>query len=311
MAMEFIVSESGRLDALIAAQDSSVSRSKIQQAIKEGLVTVNSKVAKKASLKVVEGDVISFTDNRQPTTDHSIDPIDQKLEVLFEDDAVMVINKPAGIAVHPGHSMDADEKTVLNGVAYLFKERNIPFSADSTLSHRLDKPTTGCLVVVKNNNSYQSLQKQFEERSTEKSYLAVVSGVPEYTEATIDAPIGRNLTDRTKMSVLKTSKSREAKTTYRVLEKSEDCALLECDLHTGRTHQLRVHLSSVGHSILGDTTYGSPASEKISKLYQIEGLCLHARSITFTSPADDKRHTVEAPLSETIISALKEVGLTV
>ena len=311
--MEFIASQSGRLASLISAQDSGLSRTKIQQAIKDGSVSINGKVVKKSSFKISEGDNINFDDFESQVTEQSahIDPVDQNLEVLFEDDAVIVINKPAGIAVHPGHSMDEDEKTILNGVAYLFEERKIPFSADSTLAHRLDRPTTGCLVVVKSYNSYQSLQKQFEVRSTEKTYLAIVSGVPEHTEATIDSPIGRNLMDRTKMSVLKTSKSREAKTTYKVLDSAADCSLLECDLHTGRTHQIRVHLSSIGHPILGDTAYGSPASEKLTDHYQVEGLCLHARSITFLSPADNQRHTVEAPLSDTISGTAESVGLTV
>jgi 23S rRNA pseudouridine1911/1915/1917 synthase len=182
--------------------------------------------------------------------------------------------------------------------------------------HRLDKPTTGCLIVAKPPSAglrpaFPDLQKQFEERTTKKKYLAIVSGVPEHTEATIDAPIGRNLTDRTKMSVLKTSASRDAKTTYRILDSVDDCSVLECDLHTGRTHQIRVHLSSVGHPILGDTPYGSPASKKLTDHYKVSGLCLHARSIVFVSPADDKEHLVEASLSSTITSALASTGLTV
>ncbi|MAE68772.1 MAG: RluA family pseudouridine synthase [Candidatus Peribacteraceae bacterium] len=309
--MEFTATESGRLDALIAAQDEQLSRSKIQKAIKEGSVTVNGKVVKKSSLKVTEGDTvyIEISEIRNPKSE--ITPINQHLDVLFEDDAVIVINKPAGYAVHPGHSMEENETTILHGIAYLFNERNIPFSADSTLAHRLDKPTTGCLVVVKNNNSYQHLQKQFEERTTKKKYLALVSGVPEYKEATIDSPIGRNLTDRTKMSVLQTSTSRDAKTSYRVIDHKEDCAVLECDLHTGRTHQIRVHLASIGHPILGDLPYGSPASKKVSDKYAVEGLCLHAKEITFVSPADSIEHTVEAPLSSTISAALSSTGLTV
>ena len=310
--MEFTADASGRLDALIAAQDSSLSRSKIQKEIKEGSVTVNGKLIKKSSQKINEGDVVVMSDESLVTSHLSVvEPVDLQLEVLFEDDAVIVINKPAGIAVHPGHSMEEDETTILHGIAHLFAERDIPFSADSTLAHRLDKPTTGCLIVVKSDNSFQALQKQFEERTTKKKYIAIVSGVPQHSEATIDAPIGRNLTDRTKMSVLKTSVSRDAKTTYRVLDSVDDTALLECDLHTGRTHQIRVHLSSIGHPILGDLPYGSPANKKITEAYNIDGLCLHAREITFVSPADEQSHTVEAPLSETITNALSATGLTV
>jgi 23S rRNA pseudouridine1911/1915/1917 synthase len=308
--MEFTADASGRLDALIAAQDSALSRSKIQKAVKVGSVSVNGTVISKSSYTLKEGDQVHIEqlEIRIPTA--KIHPVDLHLEVLFEDDAVIVLNKPAGIAVHPGHSMEKDEMTILHGVAHLFSERDIPFSADSVLVHRLDKPTTGCLTVVKNNNSFAALQKQFEQRTTKKTYIAVVAGVPEHTVATIDAPIGRNLTDRTKMSVLKTSVSRDAKTTYRVLDSKEDCALLECDLHTGRTHQIRVHLSSIGHPILGDLPYGSPASKKVSNQYSVKGLCLHAREITFVSPADSKEHIVEAPLSDTITAILKATDLT-
>lgn len=311
--MEFISDASGRLDSLIASQDSGLSRSKIQKSIKEGSVSVNGKTIKKSSQKIKMGDSVSLDDSKSRITNHKsqIIPTNLNLEVLFEDDEVMVINKPAGIAVHPGHSMEEDETTILHGIAYLFKERKIPFSPDSTLVHRLDKPTTGCLTVVKSDNSFASLQKQFEERTTKKTYLAIVAGVPEESQATIDAPIGRNLTDRTKMSVLKTSVSRDAKTSYRVIDTKEDCAVLECDLHTGRTHQIRVHLASIGNPILGDQPYGSPASKKVSDHHQVEGLCLHAQSLTFVSPADNKEHTVEAPLSTTMIAALDTAGLTV
>ena len=310
--MEFTTSKPGRLDTLLAAEDEALSRSKIQSAIKQGLVTVNGTVVKKASQKLSSGDCVIIDEAAAHITHNAapITPIDLHLEVLFEDDAVMVINKPAGIAVHPGHSMDQDEQTILHGIAHLFADRNIPFSADSTLAHRLDKPTTGCLAVVKNNNSFQHLQKQFENRTTKKTYIAIVSGVPEHQSATIDAPIGRSLTDRTKMSILKTSVSRDAKTTYTVLDSTDACSLLECDLHTGRTHQLRVHLASIGHPILGDSAYGSPASIKQSESYGIEGLCLHAQSLRFVSPADNNEHLIEAPLPDAFVTAQSAVGLT-
>lgn len=175
--------------------------------------------------------------------------------------------------------------------------------------HRLDKPTTGCIIVAKTNNSFSILQKQFEKRTTHKQYLAIVAGVPEHSKATIDAPIGRNLTDRTKMSVLKTALSREAITDYEVLDTVDDASLLLCTLHTGRTHQIRVHLSSIHHPLLGDLSYGSPASERISEQYAVEGLCLHAWNIGFVSPADHTSCRVEAPLPMTFLQALHATGL--
>ena len=310
--MEFTVSTSGRLDAIIAEQSADLSRSKIQSAIKDGNVTVNGAVVKKPAYQVQEGEAIAIR-NTQYAIRNTIDTIkcvNQNLEVLFEDDACMVINKPAGIAVHPGHAADPSEPTLLSGIRYLFEERNLNFSPDSVLVHRLDKPTTGCIIVAKSNNSHSALQKQFEVRTTLKKYIALVFGVPEHDEATIDAPIGRNLTDRTRMSVLKTSKTRDAVTDYRVLKFVDDCALVECTLHTGRTHQIRVHMASVGHPLLGDKTYGSPASKKLTQDYGITGLCLHASLVGFVSPADQQDHIVEAPMHQNFSDALVKTTLT-
>lgn len=311
--MEFTVTEVARLDAFIAKSDKGLSRTKIQDAIKDGMVKVNGKVIKKSSHKLRPEDAISLDEARYNTPAEDtvdIDPIDMKFEVLYEDDAVMVINKPAGISVHPGHSMDKSEKTILNGIAFMFKERCIPFSADAVLAHRLDKPTTGCLCVVKNYNSHAALQKQFQDRTIKKHYLAIVAGVPEHPTATIDAPIGRSLTDRTKMSALKMTASRDARTTYTVVDEVDDAALLRCDLHTGRTHQIRVHLLSIDHPILGDDSYASTKSSKTGDKYNINHLCLHAEDLTFISPADNKDHTVTAPLPETMSKTLKTIGLT-
>ena len=309
--MEFTTKETGRLDALIAAQDATLSRSRIQKVIKAGGVLVNSEKITKPSHQLHEGDIVTIIAATKATEDTtSIKPIDQQLEVLYEDDACMVINKPAGISVHPGHAMEEDEKTLLNGIAYLFVGRDIPFTSDAVLVHRLDKPTTGCIIVAKNYNSFLALQKQFEERTNTKQYLAIVAGVPEHESATIDAPIGRNLTNRTRMSVLQTSVSKEAKTDYEVLDATSDVALLKCTLHTGRTHQIRVHLSSVGHPILGDDTYGNGASGKITEHYKIHALCLHARRIGFVSPADSKEHFVKSPLSPTFSQVLTDTRLS-
>lgn len=309
--MKFIAQENGRLDSAIVGQDDQFSRSKIQKLIKNGFVTVNAKMIKKTAFILEAGDSVNFDETKlhEHTESADIDSIDMHLEVLFEDDAVMVINKPSGISVHPGHSMDATEKTLLSGIRFLFEEKGIPFSADAVLVHRLDKPTTGCICVAKNYNSYIDLQKQFQKRTVKKFYLAIVAGVPEHATATIDAPIGRNATDRTKMSALKTSTSREALTTYHVLDHVHDASLVRCDLHTGRTHQIRVHLSSIGHPILGDDAYFSQKSTSLTKQYAVANLCLHAEQIIFTSPADNSEHTVEAPLPETFLHTKKALDL--
>jgi len=163
----------------------------------------------------------------------------------------------------------------------------------------LDKETTGCLLIAKTEKAHTFLQKQFADRTVKKTYLALVAGVPSPPSAIIDAPIGRNLVNRTLMSIFKTRSSREAKTTYRTLEVRVNCTLLECDLHTGRTHQIRVHLRSIGHPILGDSSYGTHESKKITKGLGINGLCLHAQKLSFNT-LSHKRVDVEAPLSVSV-----------
>lgn len=305
--MDWIVTLPDRLDAFLAAEGRMLSRAKAQAAIEDGRVTVNDGVATKAAFRLQEGDHVRLTDKEARAS--GIEPADMGLTVLYEDSACLVLNKPAGIAVHPGAGMAPGEKTLLHGVAFLFRERSLPFSEDSVLVHRLDRETTGCILVAKDPASHLFLQKQFETRTVVKTYLALVAGVPELPIATIDAPIGRSMADRTKMGVMKTGKTREAQTTYRTLATVEHMALLACTLHTGRTHQVRVHLQSIGYPIIGDGTYTSTLSERLADDYDIHDLCLHAWKLTFLSPADRKDHAVTAPLPLSFTQTLKKVGI--
>ncbi len=298
----------GRLDAFVAGQLPFLSRARAQKLIQGGNVSVNGNVVTKAAQRLVIGDRVALEEVVEERTS-ALEPRDLRLRVLYEDSASMVIEKPAGLAVHPAPGISKDEATLLHGIAHLFRERSLPFSEDAVLVHRLDRETTGCLLVAKTREAHDALQKQFARRSVCKIYLALVAGVPSPPSAMIEAPVGRSLTDRTKMAVLRTGKSREAATTYRTRTATEQCALLECDLHTGRTHQIRVHLAAVGHPVLGDPAYSSPVSEKLSKQYEIPGLCLHAWMLRFVSPADQKEHEVTAPLSTLLRSALERVGI--
>jgi len=293
-----------RLDALLASE-ADMSRVQVQRLIKDGAVKVNGEVVRKPAHRLREGDrvVMSHSDIAPSDADVSIESIDLKLPVLYEDDACFVINKPAGVAVHPAPG-EKDNATLLHGIAYLFGERDLPFSESATLVHRLDKETTGCLLVAKTHKAHAELQAQFQDRTVKKTYLALVAGIPDPPSAVIDSPVGRKLTDRTKMSVLRTSVSRDAKTTYRTQQAFDDCALLECDLHTGRTHQIRVHLSSIGHPILGDPTYASSLSEKITVHHGIKNLCLHSWKLTFVSPADKKKKAVECEMPPPFAAAV-------
>ncbi|MDD3896914.1 MAG: RluA family pseudouridine synthase [Candidatus Peribacteraceae bacterium] len=305
---QFPVTAKQRLDLFLVAE-AGLSRARVQGLIKEGRVKVNGHAVTKVAQVLHAGEVVVLASSDHVPKDSAVTwPADLKLTVLYEDDACLVLNKPAGYAVHPAPTTKG-EKTILHGVAHLFNARSLPFSADAVLVHRLDRETTGCLLIAKTAEAHGALQKQFEERTTRKTYLALVAGVPQPPEAVIDAPVGRQLTDRTRMSVFKTSVSREAKTTYRTLSASQGCAFLACDLHTGRTHQVRVHLSSIGHPILGDPTYRSPESEKLTEEFAVQNLCLHAWQLTFRSPADGEKHTVEAPLPATFKTAIQSVGV--
>jgi 23S rRNA pseudouridine1911/1915/1917 synthase len=295
----------------LASQNLFPSRAKAQQAIEEGLVEVNDEVLRKPAQRLQEGDSVRFRGPTAEVHDLVIKPIDLNLDILYEDDRCFVLNKPSGTSVHPGAGTQPKEPTILHGIAYLFSKRAIPFDGDSVLAHRLDKGTTGCLLIAKEAEAHALLQKQFEERTIEKQYLALVVGAPSPAAAVIDAPVGRSTTHRTKMAILGAATPREAQTTYRTLAMSprKDASLLLCTLHTGRTHQVRVHLSSIGHPILGDDTYTSPQSEMVTQDLAIQNLCLHAWKLTFISPADTVRHTITAPLPLAFRTVLQRMGM--
>jgi len=298
-----------RLDAFLAKEGVDLSRVKAGERIREGFVLMNGRIVRKPAHRLKIGDRVELTQSEEPASESHIKPVDQKLVVLYEDAVCLVIFKPAGISVHPGSGMAPDTETLLNGIAFLFKKRRIPFDASCVLVHRLDRETTGCLLLAKTPQAHAELQKQFKSRTVRKTYLAIIAGVPKLPTATIDAPIGRNLTDRTKMSVMRTSVSKEAQTTYHVLGATNDSSLVACDLHTGRTHQIRVHMSAIGHPILGDPTYHSPASEQITSFFEIHGLCLHSWKLSFVSPLKNMKIDVLAPLPKTFTNVLKSLSL--
>lgn len=309
---DWIVPLPDRLDAFLAADGRTLSRAKAQKAIEERQVRVNDAIVTKASHRLQEGDKVTLAveDGAAPSTNFC-EPADLHLTILHEDDACFVLNKPAGIAVHPGAGMLENEMTLLNGIAFLYRERSLPFSTESVLVHRLDKDTTGCLLVAKNPESHLLLQKQFETRTVRKTYLALVAGIPEVPEATVDAPIGRSLGNRTKMSVRASFTSREAQTSYRMIASAKNVALLECDLHTGRTHQIRVHLHSIGHPVLGDSSYVNALSERLTQEFDIRTISLHAWKLSFTSPADQKNHAIAAPLPPSFLQAMEGAGIQI
>ncbi len=308
---EWIVETPLRLDIFLTNQKAVISRVKAKDVVKAGHVMVNGRVVRKVAMVLALGDKVEMSATEEPVTETRIEPVDLKLEVLYEDDLCMVVSKPEGYAVHPGAGMAPDEPTVLHGVVHLFNKRKIPFTSSSVLVHRLDKETTGCLLIAKTPEAHKMLQKQFENRTVRKTYLAIVAGVPDSPTAMIDAAIGRSASNRTKMTVFGSAKTREARTTYRTIDMTKEASLLACDLHTGRTHQIRVHLHSINHPIIGDDTYFSSISQKIEDEYHIHDLCLHAWQLAFVSPADNKEHIVNSPLSKTLTDAMKKIGLKI
>ena len=297
----------GRLDVFLA-QEMGISRVRAGQLVRDGCVTVNGRVTMKPAHVLQGGETVESAEDGVPVSETHIEPVDLHLEVLYEDDDCLAINKPAGFAVHPAPGIKQGESTVLHGVAFLFAQRKIPFVASHVLVHRLDRETTGCMLIAKSPEAHKALQEQFQDRSIKKSYLAVVAGVPTNASAVIDAPIGRSTIHRTKMSVHHAGGARDAKTTYRILDQNGRVSLLECDLHTGRTHQLRVHLTTIGHPILGDVTYNSRESQKRGAELHVENLCLHAWKLSFNSRAGE-RISIEAPLSETFETVLTRLQM--
>lgn len=296
-----------RLDQYLGEKGGVKSRSDAGRLIRAGYVKLNGKQCK-PSASVKAGDRIELRLPSPPAVQDDASA-SVPLTVLYEDAACMVIDKPAGVIVHPGHGTKAQDVTVLSALKPLFRERDLPFDPSSILVHRLDKDTTGCLLIAKTPDAHVRLQQQFAGREVQKTYLALVSGVPSPAAAVIDAPIGRHKHDRTRMSVMDaSSKLRAATTTYRTLSRGKNAALLACDLHTGRTHQLRVHLSTIGHPILGDDTYGSTTSKYVSDEHDIDRICLHAWKFSFTS-LKGKRIEVESPVSETLNVALERLEI--
>jgi 23S rRNA pseudouridine1911/1915/1917 synthase len=296
-----------RLDAFLAQQEGMKSRSQVQKLIDSGMVKINGKPCAKSGWMLKGGETVSML--QQPPADVDLGVATKlKLHMLYEDDDCMVIEKPAGIAVHPGTGMAPDEVTLLHALQPLFKKRSLPFSPAEVLVHRLDKDTTGCLLVAKHPKAHLALQRQFQDRTVKKAYLTLVAGVPYPASAMIDAPIGRHSTKRTTMSVLQHTGAREAQTTYRTLATASGCALLECDLHTGRTHQIRVHLQSIGHPVLGDATYAANNAANVAQDLGIDFLCLHAWKLSFDT-AKGKRVEVQCTPPKNFLSLLKKLKI--
>ena len=283
---EFTAEENGvRLDKYIKIEN--MPRSQIQRLIDDGNVTVNGKEAK-GSLKLKQGDKIEVT--VPPPVDADIKPENIALDIVYEDEHILVINKPQGMVVHPAHGNLTG--TLVNALMYHCKDSlsGINGVMRPGIVHRIDKDTSGLLLVAKTNEAHLSLSEQIKSKTAHRHYICIVCGLVESKKGIIDAPIGRHPTNRLKMAVTPNN-SKNAVTHFEVLEHLNNATYVACDLETGRTHQIRVHMQYIGHPIIGDPLYLN------KNPYNLKGQALHAQKISFDHPITKERmeFSVDAP----------------
>ena len=292
----FLVEASGvRLDRFVGESCPELSRTHSQKLIADGLITVNGQAAR-ASLKLNAGDKIEVTIPPEPPS--SLAPENIPLDILFEDEDVIVINKPAGMAVHPAPGSPAH--TLVNAVlAYLPGLAGDEDSLRPGIVHRLDKDTSGLILVAKNRVAQAYLSDQFKSRTVSKKYIVLVKGKLTPEKGIIEAAIGRDPRNRQRMAVV--SRGREARTDYRVIRYVGNHSLLEIRPETGRTHQIRVHLAAIGFPVVGDSQYGVK-SPHLSRQF------LHAAGLRFKLPSTGEYVEFESPLPPDLEQALKEIA---
>lgn len=264
-----------RLDKYLAGQYPEQTRSYLQKLIKDGEVLVNGKTVK-AGYQLSKGDEVSV--NIPEPKELDVEPQKMDLDIVYEDEDVILINKPKGMVVHPapGHTTD----TLVNGLLYHCKDNlsGINGVARPGIVHRIDRDTTGILIVCKNDMSHNRIAAQLKEHSITRRYRALVHGNVKNDTGTVEGPIGRHPVDRKKMAINEKN-GKPAVTHYQVLERFGNYTLIECVLETGRTHQIRVHMASIGHPLVGDEVYG-PAKCP----FKLQGQCLHAMVLGFVHP---------------------------
>ena len=295
----FTIEKGGeRIDKYLSEQLEDMTRSHIQKLIKENMVRVNG-MAVKSNFKLSASDQIEveIPELKEP----DILPENIPLDILYEDQDILVVNKPKGMVVHPapGHYTG----TLVNAIMYHCKDNlsGINGVLRPGIVHRIDMDTTGSLLICKNDRAHQALAEQLKEHSITRKYHAIVHGRLKEDEGTIDKPIGRHPIDRKKMSIHCTN-GREAITHYRVLKRFQQFTYIECQLETGRTHQIRVHMSSIGHPILGDQIYG-PAKCP----YKLQGQTLHAKVLGITHPITGEYMEFDAPLPDYFQALLEKM----
>lgn len=280
-----ITDQTGRIDKVLTTLEPEITRSQLKNLINDGHVTVNGQ-AVKPKYKVQAGDKISLLKPEPQSLE--LTPENIPLDIVYEDDDVIVVNKPQGMVVHPapGHP----DHTLVNALLYHSPLSTINGTFRPGIVHRIDKDTSGLLMVAKNDLAHQILAEQLRNKTNKREYLALVYGQIKEDEGTIDAPLGRNPQDRKKQAVVKGG--RHAVTHFKVIKRYDNFTLVKCILETGRTHQIRVHMKYIGHPLVGDPLYGP------RKVIGKNGQFLHAALLGFKHPRTGKEMVFEAPLPE-------------
>lgn len=280
-----ITDQTGRIDKVLTSLEPEITRSQLKNLINDGHVTVNGQ-AVKPKYKVQAGDKISLVKPEPQSLE--LTPENIPLDIVYEDDDMIVVNKPQGMVVHPapGHP----NHTLVNALLYHSPLSTINGTFRPGIVHRIDKDTSGLLMVAKNDLAHQSLAEQLRNKTNKREYLALVYGQIKEDEGTIDAPLGRNPQDRKKQAVVKDG--RHAVTHFKVVKRYDNFTLVKCILETGRTHQIRVHMKYIGHPLVGDPLYGP------RKVIGKNGQFLHAALLGFKHPRTGEEMVFEAPLPE-------------
>ena len=286
-----------RLDKAISMKDSSLSRVAVQRMIDEENILVNGK-ATKTSYKLKNNDIVTIIKDEPKEVELKAEDI--PLDVVYEDDDILVVNKQKGLVVHPGNGNP--DGTLVNAVMARCKDSlsGIGGEIRPGIVHRIDKDTSGLLIVAKNDAAHINVSEQIKNHEVKKTYIALVRGVVKENQATINMPIARSTKDRTKMAVSK--KGKEAITHINVLERFDGYTLLEVNIETGRTHQIRVHLSQIGYPIVGDFVYSNGRNP-----FGVEGQMLHSCKLEFVHPTTNKKMKLEAKLPEYFEKVLEEL----
>lgn len=285
-----------RLDRALADAAPTISRERLKALIRSGAVETSGKPLRDPATKV-RGDESFRVEVPEPTPAHN-EPQDIPLKIVFEDEHLLVVDKPAGLVVHPAAgNLDG---TLVNALLHHCggSLSGIGGVARPGIVHRIDKDTSGLLVVAKTDVAHEGLAKQFAAHSIDRRYLAIVTGVPRVSEGLVDAPLARSSTNRKKIAIVEGSRGKRAVTHWKRLEVLKDVALVECRLETGRTHQVRVHMASIGHPLVGDPVYGRSGKThgNILRELQFHRQALHATELGFTHPVTKGRLSFTSPM---------------